>query len=61
MANQPDPKEVRAENARVSRAGGNPVPPASPWNYDIDEEVERRKAMDRANDKVPNDPSRPIL
>jgi len=38
----------------------NPAP-SSPFNYSIDEEVERQKALDRANDKVVNLPSRSIL
>lgn len=36
-------------------------PPNSPWNYSVDEEVERQKALDRADQKIPNDPSRTIL
>lgn len=35
--------------------------PCSPFNYNIDEEVEREKALKRAADHVINDPSRPIL
>ena len=52
-----------AENlkpAEPTEVHPNPAP-TSPWNYSIDEEAERQKALDRANDKVPNNPSRPIL
>jgi hypothetical protein len=48
------------ENVSVSTVVPNP-PPSSPFNYQIDEDEERQKAMDRATDKVPNDPSREIL
>ncbi len=43
--------------APVAVVHPNP-PPASPFNYSIDEDEERKKAMDRANDKVPNVPYR---
>jgi hypothetical protein len=53
--NMPKDTSPSTENAFPSEA------PASPWNYQIDEDEERQKAMDRATDKVPNDPSREIL
>lgn len=51
----PKDNSPSTENAFPSEA------PASPWNYSIDEDEERQKAMDRATDKVPNDSSREIL
>jgi len=46
--------------APVTAMHPNP-PPSSPFNYSVDEEVERQKALDRQTDKVPNAPFRPIL
>lgn len=48
-------------NSGKDRVHPAPLPPTSPWNYTIDEEEERAKAMDRANDKIRNAPMRPIL
>ena len=33
----------------------------SPFNYSVDEEAEREKAMRRASEKIPNNPERPVL
>lgn len=48
--------------APVTDAHPNPAP-TSPFNYEAvsEEERNRKMAMDRANDKVINLPSRPIL
>jgi len=46
--------------AELTEVISNP-PPTSPWNYSVDEEAERQKALDRTTDKVENFPGRPIL
>jgi len=46
--------------AEPTEVVSNP-PPSSPFNYQIDEESERQKVLDRATDKVENFPGRPIL
>lgn len=45
----------------TSKAGADQSAITSPFNYSVDEEAEREKAMQRATDKVPNAPFRPIL
>ena len=57
----PSPSETSAENERVSKAGACQDSVRSPFNYSIDEETERAKAMERQDYKVPNDPGRPII
>lgn len=56
------PKEnTTSPSPSTTNDGPNKQPPTSVFNYTIDEEEERKKAMDRATDKVPNAPFRPIL
>jgi hypothetical protein len=43
--------------APVTEVHPNPAP-SSPWNYSIDEDAEREKAMKRADEKIPNVPYR---
>ena len=55
------PNNSRADLDKAANSGADGSAIASPFNYTVDEDVERQKAMDRATDKIPNDPSRPIL
>ena len=56
------PKENTTKpSPSTENAGADKSAPCSPFNYSVNEEVEREKAMKRATDRVPNDPSRPIL
>ena len=55
------PNNPRAELDKAANSGADGSAITSPFNYSVDEDVERQKAMDRATDKIINDPSRPIL
>lgn len=56
------PKEnTTSAGPDTSKAGADQGPITSPFNYTVDEEAEREKALQRATDKVPNAPFRPIL
>lgn len=58
--NAPYQREANQDSNNASR-GGAVRTPGGPFDYSIDEEAERAKAMKRVDDGVPNDPSRPIL
>lgn len=56
------PKEnTTSASPDTNKAGADQGPITSPFSYEADEEIERAKAMQRATDKVPNAPFRPIL
>lgn len=57
----PNAKLANEDSDHAANSGADGSAITSPFNYSVDEEVERQKAMDRATDKIINDPSRPIL